>query len=125
MVTIHSALKAQMQAAVAGLLTDTCTITREVVSTDEYGAPTNTWAVVATGTACRVIVLSRLNERAGEQGGRETIADTYRLIAPAGTALDTGYRVTVASDGAVYEVVDLVTARTDGPDVQAIITRAR
>lgn len=122
---IGNALKAQMQRAAGMLLTDSCTIMAEQLGADELGAPTGSWSVVASGVACRVITLNRLRDTAGEQGGRESIADAYRLIVPAGTALDVGQRVTVASDGAVYEVVDLVTARTDGPDAQAVITRAR
>lgn len=125
MVTVSNALKAQIQAALTGLLTDTCTIYAEQLGADEYGAPTGSWVVVASGVACRVIMLNRLKEAADAQGGQETIADTYRLIVPAGTALDTGQRVKLTSDGQTYEIVDLVTLRTDAPDAQAIITRAR
>jgi hypothetical protein len=122
---ITSALTAQLKRTVARLLTDTCTLTVEQHSTDEYGAPSNSWAVVAADVACRVIGVGQMRTAADAEGGRETITDAYRLIAPAGTALDKGQRVTVDSDGAVYEVVDLVTALTSGVDAQAIMVRAR
>jgi len=122
---VTGGLRSTMRRALDALLTDTCTITAEAVGADEYGAPPGAWSIVAANVPCRVIMQSAARSaEAGAQAGREGVADTYRLIVPAGTALDAGQRVTT-SDGAVYEVVDLQTALTDAPDAQAIITRMR
>lgn len=118
-------LEAQMKRAVAALLTDSCDITARVTTKNEYGAPQDATSSVVKGVACRVISLPR-NQRseAGTQGGAVVIPDTYRLIVPAGTALASGQRVTLASDGQTYEVVDVNTALTNAPFAEAVITRA-
>jgi hypothetical protein len=123
---ITGALLQQMRAATTRFLTDTCTIEARSTGRGEYGEPQQSdWGVVASGVACRVITQRAPAASSSSVGDRETIVDTYRLVCPTGTALTVDQRVTLTSTGAVYHVVDLVTARTDETDTQAVIVRAR
>lgn len=116
-----------IKAMTAKFLTDTCTIEQRSLAVGEFGQPVEAYTVVSTGVACRVITIGNrffAQQQNPETAGREHIMDAYRLIVPAGTALDVDYRVTL-SNGDVYHVVDLITERTDETDSQAIIVRVR
>lgn len=116
---------AMMRATTAKFLTETCTIEQEMNSTGEFGQPVPVWTPIATNVACRVI-LARQGYRptAANVGGQEKIVDEYRIICPYGTVLATNQRITV-STGEVYQVVSLITDRTDETDTQAVVVRAR
>lgn len=114
----------RIQARVESMLNETCTIEREVLSTDEYGARVHTWASVASGVACRVIRAGTSNQGAGQViAEQETMIDRYRLIVPAGTVLDVDYRVTVGAR--VYGVVNIADDLSDETHVSAIVTLLR
>lgn len=127
MLRLPGAVLAQMRAAAESLMTDTCTLEARSASAGEYGEPTEEFVVVDASVPCRVITMDNrffAQQQNPETAGREHIMDAYRLIVPAGTALDVDYRVTL-SNGDVYHVVDLITERTDETDSQAIIVRVR
>ena len=107
------------------LLVDTCTVERRTVSTDEYGAPSETWTVVADNVPCRVMLARREFPRAeaGTVGAQEAMPEVYRLSVPWGTGLQPEDRITVG--GAVYRITKLMTAATETLLEQAMIARAR
>lgn len=115
-----------MRAMTNRLLTDTCTIQARASGRGEFGnAQQTAWQTVATGVQCRVINLQAwLAGGAETVAGREAVTDIYRLICPAGTALDADQRVTL-SDGTVFHVVDVKVSLTDETDTQATIARVR
>lgn len=121
---IPSWMAGAIKDVLADYLTDTCTIEVQADTVDEYGlAQPGSLTTVASDVACRVIDLgTRYSELAALVADQETIKDTYRLVCPAGTALAKDQVITM-SNGDVYQVVDLITERTDGVDAQAIITR--
>jgi hypothetical protein len=100
-------------------LTDLCTISRYANSHDGTGAPTGASELVASNVACRVIEGKSNIEDVGDQ---QTLTEWYRLIVPVGTDLGPDYIITLA-DGTVYQVIDLITQRTDAMDIQALIKR--
>lgn len=116
-----------LKRATAQFLTETCTIEKLANARDRFGNKVpNQWESVASGVACRVITpggvgISRTASM--DVGSQEALVETYRLIVPAGTELDVDYRVTV--DSIQYHVVNVLTARTDETDRQAILTRVR
>lgn len=107
------------------LLVDTCTIERRTVSTDEYGAPSETWTVVASDVPCRVMLAQREFPRAeaGAVGAQEAMPEVYRLSCPWGTGLQPEDRVTV--NGGTYRITKLLTAASETLVEQAMIARAR
>jgi hypothetical protein len=106
-------------------LKDTCTIEKQVDSTDIYGATYPDFVTVDTGVLCRVITAGQGNTpQAQNVGGRESIENATRIICETGTVLDVDYRITT-SDGTVWTVVDLEIDRTDENDVQAVVIRAQ
>lgn len=115
---------AQMRRAAEQLMTQTCRIEQEVNAVGTWGQPSPQWTEVARNVKCRVIT-SRQSTRstAGMVGEQETLVDEYRLICPAGTALEKNQRVTV--DDVTYQVVNVIVARADETDTQAVIVRAR
>lgn len=113
-----------LRAATARFLTETCTIEVEAASSGQWGQPNPVWLPVASGIACRVITAQpQTSPTAQDIGSQEQLVDQYRIIAPYGTAFATNQRVTVG--GVVYQVVGVVTDRTDETDTQAILVRAR
>lgn len=115
---------AMMRAQTARFLTETCLIEAEELNTGEFGEALHTRTVVAADVPCRVIQSRQgIRPTAAEVGNQESIVDEYRLIVPYGTALAVDQIVTVGA--AEYQVVALVTERTDETDAQAVITRAR
>jgi hypothetical protein len=122
---VTNAILGRIKTTVRRFLTETCTIEAQGAGTGDYGQQVAEWYVVAEDVPCRIIrrAGNATGEEADEVAGRETIVDSYRLIVPAGTALEVGQRVTVGED--VYDVVDLMTALTGEADRQAVITRMR
>lgn len=122
--TLNASILARLRNQTAKFLKDTCLIEVQDQSTDEYGSPALSWSVVAEDVPCRMITAGYQNQsRAGLVGSQESLQDMYKLICPYGTALDIDQRVTV--NGQTYNVVQLMTARTDETDTQAIIVRQR
>jgi hypothetical protein len=120
---MNSMVLAQLRAMTATFLTDTCTIEARMDAQGQFGEPLQDhWALVAANVPCRVITLSSMRNTQMQIASRETIAESYKLICPYGTALAIDQRVTLAN-GAVYQVVDVLTKRTDETDTQATITR--
>lgn len=115
-----------MKSVTGKFLTDTCTIEQRSLAVGEFGQPVEAYTVVSTSVACRVINLSQSGLRAQAEtvAGREAIGEVYRLICPAGTALEADQRITLSS-GDVYHVVDVLLNRTDETDTQATIVRVR
>lgn len=121
---MSSQLRAMLRTTTAQFLTETALIEAEVSSTGEWNQPVPLWTTVASDVPCRVITAQpQTNNTAQQVGSQEQLVDTYRIIAPYGTAFATNQRVTVGS--VVYQVVGVVTDRTDETDTQAILTRAR
>jgi len=106
-------------------LTETCQIEGETLARGQFGERTHGFDVVGADVPCRVIRAgaSPSQTTSGEIGSQETIVERYRLIVPAGTVLNVDQRVTVG--GAVYQIVDVVTAWADAVDAQAVMVRAR
>lgn len=126
MLKLPTAVLEAMRDAAESLMTDTCKIEVRSNSVGEYGEPLEAYETVASSVVCRVTTLgSRFKEAAEQVGGREAIVDAYRLICPAGTPLAVDQRVTLTSTGERWQVVDLITARTDEVDRQAAIVRAQ
>lgn len=121
---ISKQVLAIIRARTAQFLTETCLIESEELNTGAFGESLHTRIVVDAEVPCRVIMQSRTSGgTAAQVGNQETVVDTYRLIVPWGTALAVDQVVTV--DGVEYQVVALVTERTNETDAQAVITRAR
>lgn len=120
---VKSATIARIKARVDMFLTETCLIEAQSQASDEYGNPIpGSRVTVASNVSCRIIDLGeRLQSQAVIDSDQETIVDTYRLILPAGTAIAKDQIITISGDE--YDVVDLITERTDETDVQAVITR--
>ncbi len=106
------------------LMKDTCKIEAESIGVGSFGQPKPVWVLVANSVACRVIMLRQPRPAAEQVGNQEQIVEQYRLIVPYNTALAVNQQVTMSS-GEVYQIVDLVTARTDETDAQAVMVRAR
>jgi hypothetical protein len=109
------------------MLTDICTISRETGATGTMGEPLHVLEVVASEVACRVI---RSSQRLGSSamaivGSQEAMVEVYRLICPSGTAFTVDDVVTLASDGSVYQVVNVEDKLTDGAFAGAVMTRVR
>lgn len=123
--TLNSNVLAQLRNRMAAFLKDTCLIEAQQQMTDEYGAPTLAWSIVAEDVPCRVlpIATSSMQSMSALVGSGESLQELYKIICPHGTALAPNQRVTV--NGAVYNVIQLVTARTDETDTQALLTRQR
>lgn len=114
-----------LKVATARFLTETCDIEKLANARDKYGNKVpNQWETVSSDVACRIITAGTRNQSSSmDVGSQEALVETYRLIVPAGTALDVDYRVTC--NGIVYQVVNVLTSRTDETDRQAILTRVR
>ena len=123
-INLPATLLTTMRAQADALMTDTCTIEVGADSVGDMGELlADQYTVVATGVACRVIMLGRrYGEVAGRVGERETVTQAYRLICPYATALAVNQRITL-SDGSRFQVVDLSTERTSEVDAQASIVR--
>lgn len=121
---LNSQTLARLRAVVAHYLKETCTIQKLGNMRGQYGeVMADQWETVASNVPCRIITES-VRWVAGELvGEQESLVETYRLIVPVGTALAANQRIIIS--GITYEVVNLVTGRTDETDEQAIITRAR
>jgi hypothetical protein len=116
-----------VQRNVGEMLTDICTISRETGATGTMGEPLHVLEVVASEVACRVI---RSSQRLGSSamaivGSQEAMVEVYRLICPSGTAFTVDDVVTLASDGSVYQVVNVEDKLTDGAFAGAVMTRVR
>jgi len=99
--------------------TDSCTIKRLANSSDETGARTGVTEIVAENVPCRIIAGKSDVEDIGDQ---LSLTEWFRLIVPVGTELGAEYTVTLAS-GVVFQVIDIITQRTDATDAQAMIKR--
>jgi hypothetical protein len=104
-------------------LKDTCQIEQSSVTIGDLGDTIETWSVVSASTACRVIGAASSDTANVE--GQEEMLDTFRIICPAGTALEAGQRITVASTGHVFQVSGVITDYTDELFTAAIAVRQR
>jgi hypothetical protein len=122
---INSILRTQIRRTVTQYLIERCLIEQEQGGTGELGQETSVWVSVAADLPCRVISATRsTNTSAIDQAGaQETLREDYRLIVPAGSALDVNQRVTV--NGAVYQVIRVETALTDEVYRSAVMVRRR
>jgi len=123
--TLNSQVLAQLRNRTAAFLKNTCLIEVQQQVTDEYGSPVQAWAIVAADVPCRVLPIAAgsMASMSSLVGSGESLQELYKIICPYGTALAPDQRVTV--NGAVYNVIQLVTARTDETDTQALLTRQR
>jgi head-tail adaptor len=92
-------------------LTETCTISAEVITTDAYGAQVSTWQTFAQDVPCRVITSGISMQGVNDVGQRETMQETYRIAVPASIALSPNQRITVG--GRTYHVVMLAVDLTE------------
>ena len=116
--TARDIIMLKIQERLETFLPDSCVIGRRADDYDSTGAPTGDIESETT-VACRVITGKSDIEDIGQQ---PTMTEWYRLIVPLGTELAAGYIVTLADD-TVYQVISIVTQRTDAPDMQALIKR--
>lgn len=107
----------------AAFFKETCKIEVKTQSSGSFGNQKRLLTLVANNVPCRVITSRTPRPAAEEVGSAEAIVEQYRLIVPYGTALAVNQVVTVGST--VYQIVDLVTERTDETDAQAVMVRAR
>lgn len=115
-----------VQRNVGEMLTDICTISRETGATGTMGEPLHVLEVVASEVACRVIRARTPSSSASQVvGSQEAMVEVYRLICPSGTAFTVDDVVTLASDGSVYQVVNVEDKLTDGAFAGAVMTRVR
>lgn len=125
---IASPTLAYIRATVAGTLTDTCFIEREADTTDEYGAPTHTWAVVSTDVPCRLIKPGQFNTSAGELvGSQDALDELYKLVVARSVTLGLNYRVTVgeAPNSETFYVVRLEVELSDEAFHAVLMARTR
>lgn len=107
-----------------GFLTEHCSIARETMTRGQYGEMVHDWETVAEGVPCRVITAgSRFMSAMREVGQQQAFVDVYRVVLPADTTLEAGYRITVGSR--VYDVINIMDRRTDETDVQAVVMEVR
>jgi hypothetical protein len=125
MISFPPAVLGSMRAAADSLMTDTCTIDVQAEATGDMGEVLyDQYTVVATDVKCRVITVGqRFGTSIVDLGNRETLVEMYRLVCPYDTALAVDQRITLDSDGSQWQVVTLLTERTDSVDAQAVITR--
>lgn len=114
-----------VQRNVGEMLTDTCTIKRELGATGTMGEPLRDLVLVASGVACRVI-RAKIPSNGSQQvvGSQESMVEVYRLICPVGTPFTKDDVVTLA-DASVYRVVSVEDQLTDSAFAGAVITRVR
>lgn len=118
---VMTRLLANIRTALEVFLDDTCTISRERETFDSMGGSSHVPEIVASGVSCRVIMGKSDTENIGNQ---ESLTETYRLIVPVGTELDVDYIVTLA-DETVYQVIEIITQRSDAMDAQVMMKRVR
>ena len=105
-----------------GLLwSDTATITAPTNGSNSAGGVMAGFTTVATGVPCQVCAEKRL-PTTGTQGGVMT-SQTPEIIKFAfGTTVLAGNRITLASNGHVFEVIGVEDDRAEGVEV---VTRVR
>lgn len=114
----------KVQARLAVFQTETATIEKQELSTDEYGASAHTWVTVASSVTCRVYTAGDMNRgMQGLIGEQEAISDVVKISFASGTTLEADYRVTVGSR--IYQVVRVEDDRTQSTDVIAVCRRVR
>jgi len=118
-------LLAQLRSITAQYLKETCTIQQQANAIDQYGGvDASQWNVVASNVPCRIIMQGGAGNKLPQQvGEQESLIDAYRVIVPIGTGLAPNQRI--ICNGIIYEVTQLITARTDETDEQAMVIRAR
>lgn len=105
-------------------MTDTCTIERQADSVGSLGQVLDSWQIVSTGTACRLITSKGATQPSTTvMADRLTLEDTYRISLPMGTVLNADYRITIGTS--VFRVASVLDGRTDSADVQAVLVRMR
>ena len=123
MTTLPTWQRGAFRATVLKWLKDTAKIEVQQSSKGTMNEPLDAWTIVTASVACRVIGAEQSD--AAFVGSQETIADMYRLVVPAGTALAANQRVTVTSTGYVYQVVGFINDLTDELFRTAVILRRR
>jgi hypothetical protein len=121
MLKLQGAVLAQMRAAAESLMTDTCTIEQLSDAVDRAGAPLNTWEVVATGVRCRLITVGAQRGELLLAGDQPQLGQEYRVVLPAGTAIDVQHRITLDSDGTRWLVNGAVAGLTDEVSTQVYV----
>jgi hypothetical protein len=106
-------VKKMMRAQVMRTLTARCSIKREVLETDRYGAPTARLVLVAGDVPCRLMRPggSRSEGAAQTVGAQETMPESYRLVVPDTVEMQADELVEL--DGRAYRVVRAVDGWTD------------
>lgn len=121
MLKLPGAVLAQMRAAAESLMTDTCTIEQLSDAVDRAGAPLNTWETVAPNVRCRLITAGLLRGNLRVVGEQPQLGQEYRVVLPAGTAIDVQHRITLDSDGTRWLVNGAVVGLTDEVSTQVYV----
>ena len=100
---ISAADLAAMQATQASALPGTCSISRRSMATDDQGGYTETWADLATGVACRLVVMRAPTEAL--VAARFANMELWQLTLPVGQDITHNDRVVVS--GVTYEVAGI------------------
>lgn len=109
---INQAVLTQLRKQATTVLTDTCIIEKELVTTGAAGQRIRSWQTVAQDIPCRIIQLGQQTQSEIETvSSRESMSNEYRLIVSATTELGIDYRVTI--DGVGFQIVSLETELTD------------
>jgi len=125
MSVLNARVLARLRNMTERYLKDTCLIEVQQRVTDEYGSPMQAWSIIASDVPCRVLPIasSSMASMSALVGSAESLKELYKIICPFGTALAPDQRITV--NGEIYNIIQLVTARTDETDTQALLTRQR
>lgn len=106
----------------AGLMTDTCAITRPTRSDNGKGMQSDSYGSAYAGLACALIESDR-QPRHTEEGGRQVKESYWLLILPGGTAIKPNDRAVV--NGLTYEVIEAEGDRTEALVCEVLVRRLK
>lgn len=103
-------------------LTDRATLETEFSTVTSIGASTHEWQILATNIPCRMITQGQSTNAARQIGSQEGLVETYRIVLKLDLiTLAVNQRLTI--NGVVYEIVDILSHRTDQDEVQVTAKR--
>lgn len=124
MPTFRKTTLARVRRNVSAMLTERCSIEREVYMKGTIGEPVHVFQSVAEDVPCRVLKAgSRYASMYQEVGSQEALTDLHRVALLRGTDFRVDDRIVVGER--VYLVVGVEDALTDDAFVDAVVTRVR
>lgn len=115
----------QIKAMVAKFLDQQCELLQQSDTIDDYGNQDYSWSTVAAGVPCRLITDSgqSTTSEVRRVGDQESLVESYRVILPADTDIESDMRVKIGSNE--YTVIDVLDSLSNSVNVQVLVTRAR